>query len=174
MSMAGFDPFSSLERMLSRGVPSEGGARSLPLPVDVYRSGDAFIVEVDVPGLDSQSLDLQVERNLLSISGERPARHDADAVLCERPHARFSRQCDRPRVPPTPTCPSLPETAGSAPEAGRVWSHHRRSGGGPGDEAAHRSGSRPADRREQRPPSPRCATTVIGRASVGALRSAGR
>ena len=92
MSMAGFDPFSSLERMLSRGVPSEGGARSLPLPVDVYRSGDAFIVEVDVPGLDPESLDLQVERNLLSISGDRPARHDADAVLCERPHARFSRQ----------------------------------------------------------------------------------
>lgn len=37
-------------------------------------------------------MELTVERNVLSIAGERPARHDANPVLCERPHARFSRQ----------------------------------------------------------------------------------
>jgi HSP20 family protein len=93
MAVAGFDPFSTFERMLGRGgLGDPGGGRSLALPVDVYRSGDAFIIEVDVPGMEPESLDLTVERNMLSIAGDRPPRHDADVVLCERPHARFSRQ----------------------------------------------------------------------------------
>jgi len=93
MTVAGFDPFSTFERMLGRtGWAETGGGRALALPVDVYRSGDDFIIEVDVPGMDPSSLDVTVERNMLSIAGERPARHDADALLCERPHARFTRQ----------------------------------------------------------------------------------
>ena len=59
----------------------------------MYRKGDEFVVEVDVPGIDPEKLDVTVERNMLSITGERPARHDGgDVVLCERPHARFGRQ----------------------------------------------------------------------------------
>jgi HSP20 family protein len=93
MAVSGFDPFSTMDRLLGRSGFGEGGTRSLGLPVDVYQSGDEFIVEVDVPGMDPTSLDVTVERNMLSISGERPARHgDAELVLCERPHARFSRQ----------------------------------------------------------------------------------
>lgn len=94
MTVSGFDPFSTLDRLLSRTGYGEGGGggRSLGLPVDVYRGGDDFIVEVDVPGIDPSKLELTVERNMLSISGERPARHDAEVVLCERPHAKFSRQ----------------------------------------------------------------------------------
>jgi HSP20 family protein len=93
MSVSGFDPFSTMDRLLGRTGFGEGATRSLALPVDVYRRGDEFIVEVDVPGMDPTSLDVTVERNMLSISGERPARHDdAEVVVCERPHARFSRQ----------------------------------------------------------------------------------
>jgi HSP20 family protein len=93
MTVAGFDPFSSMERLMGRaGFGETGGERSLALPVDIYRTGDQFIVEVDAPGMDPASLDVTVERNMLSIAGERPPRHDADAVLCERPHARFGRQ----------------------------------------------------------------------------------
>jgi HSP20 family protein len=93
MTVSGFDPFSTMDRLLGRSGYGEGGSRSLGLPVDVYRQGDEFIVEVDVPGMDPDKLDVTVERNMLSITGERPARHDgAEVVLCERPHARFSRQ----------------------------------------------------------------------------------
>ena len=93
MTVSGFDPFSTFDRVLGRSGFAEGGARSLALPVDVYRSGDEFIVEVDAPGVDPASLEVTVERNVLSVSGQRPARHgDAEVVLCERPHARFSRQ----------------------------------------------------------------------------------
>jgi HSP20 family protein len=93
MTVSGFDPFSTMDRLLGRSGFGEGATRSLGLPVDVYRRGDEFIVEVDVPGMDPSTLEVTVERNMLSISGERPARHgDADVVLCERPHAKFSRQ----------------------------------------------------------------------------------
>lgn len=93
MTVSGFDPFSTFDRLLGRSGFGEGGTRSLGLAVDVYRSGDDFIVEVDVPGIDPSKLDVTVERNMLSISGDRPAGHgDAEVVLCERPHARFSRQ----------------------------------------------------------------------------------
>lgn len=93
MTVSGFDPFSTMDRLLGRYGFGEGGSRSLGLPVDVYRMGDEFIVEVDVPGVDPEKLDVTVERNMLSIAGERPPRHDdAEVVLCERPHARFSRQ----------------------------------------------------------------------------------
>jgi HSP20 family protein len=93
MTVSGFDPFSTMDRLLGRSGYGEGGGRSLGLAVDVYRRDEEFIVEVDVPGIDPSSLDVTVERNVLSISGERPAGHsDAEVVLCERPHARFSRQ----------------------------------------------------------------------------------
>jgi HSP20 family protein len=93
VTVSGFDPFSTMDRLLGRSGFGEGGGRSLGLPVDVYRRGDEFIVEVDVPGVDPEELDLTVERNMLSITGERLPRHDdAEVVLCERPHARFSRQ----------------------------------------------------------------------------------
>ena len=93
MTVSGFDPFSTMDRLLGGSGFGEGGSRALGLPVDVYRKGDEFVVEVDVPGMDPRKLDVTVERNMLSITGERPARHDSgDVVLCERPHARFSRQ----------------------------------------------------------------------------------
>jgi HSP20 family protein len=93
MTVSGFDPFSTMDRLLGRSGFGEGGSRSLGLPVDVYRKGDEFIVEVDVPGMDPSALDVSVERNMLSITGERPPGHgDAEVVLCERPHAKFSRQ----------------------------------------------------------------------------------
>jgi HSP20 family protein len=91
--VSGFDPFSTMDRLLGRSGFGEGGSRSLGLLVDVYRKGDEFIVEVDVPDVDPSKLDVTIERNMLSITSERPARHgDAEVVLCERPHARFSRQ----------------------------------------------------------------------------------
>jgi hypothetical protein len=49
--------------------------------VDVYRRGDEFIVEVDVPGMDPETSTSRWKRNMLSITGERPSRHD-DAEAC--------------------------------------------------------------------------------------------
>jgi len=93
MTLTSFDPFSTFDRVLSRsGFGDPGSVRALGLPVDVYQDDDKFVVEMDVPGIDPDALELQVEHNMLSVSGERPARHNAQPLICERPHARFTRQ----------------------------------------------------------------------------------
>ncbi len=87
--MMRFDPFRELDRLTQ---PMWNARASVPL--DVYRKGERFIVRVDLPGIDPASLDLTVERNVLSITAERswvPA--DGDEVLiAERPQGTFTRR----------------------------------------------------------------------------------
>jgi HSP20 family protein len=63
------------------------------MPIDAYRQGDVFIVELDVPGVDPESIDLTIERNVLTVSAERNwQRQDGvEVVAAERPQGRFSR-----------------------------------------------------------------------------------
>jgi HSP20 family protein len=81
-----FDPFRTADWMLGRGT--------LPLPMDAVRRADAVVVEIDLPGVDPDSIDMTVERNVLHLSAERPApRTEGLQVLAqERPYGRFTRQ----------------------------------------------------------------------------------
>jgi HSP20 family protein len=93
MTISSFDPL--FDRMLSRMSSGfQGGQSQMAPPMDVYRRGDDFVVELDVPGGDPSSIDITVERSMLTVSGELHPRHeDVDEVLvCERPHTRFRRQ----------------------------------------------------------------------------------
>jgi len=94
MTLSNFDPL--FDRMLSRMQSGfAGAATQMAPPMDVYRRGDEFIVELDVPGIDSSAIDITVERSMLTVSGEIDPLHDQDAdevLVCERPHARFRRQ----------------------------------------------------------------------------------
>jgi HSP20 family protein len=95
MTISSFDPLFTLDRMLARMTPGfSGGSSQMAPPMDVYRRGDEFVVELDVPGVDPSSIDISVERNMLTVSGEMHPRHEeADEILvCERPHVRFRRQ----------------------------------------------------------------------------------
>jgi HSP20 family protein len=95
MTISSFDPSLGFERMLSRMSSGlQGGQSQMAPAMDVYRQGDEFVVELDVPGVDASSIDITVERNLLTVSGElHPQHQDVDEVLvCERPHVRFRRQ----------------------------------------------------------------------------------
>jgi HSP20 family protein len=95
MTISSFDPLLTLDRMLSRMSSGyQGGSSQMAPPMDVYRRGDEFVVELDIPGGDPSSIDITVERNMLTVVGELHPRHeDADELLvCERPHARFRRQ----------------------------------------------------------------------------------
>jgi len=84
-----FDPFREIDRLTQ---PMWNARASVPL--DVYRKGDKFIVRVDLPGIDPASLDLNIERNVLTIKAERTwAPADGDEVLiAERPQGTFTRR----------------------------------------------------------------------------------
>ena len=61
--------------------------------MDAWRDGDIFHVEFDLPGVDVDSIDLDVERNVLTVKAERPTRaSDAELLAAERPRGVFSRQ----------------------------------------------------------------------------------
>ena len=95
MTITGFDPFSTLDQVFGRAGAAPGRmSQPSSVPIDVYRKGDAFIVELDVPGIDPSTIDIDVERNVLTVAGEvHPGHQDVDEVLvCERPHMRFRRQ----------------------------------------------------------------------------------
>ena len=86
------DPFRDLDRFTSQVF---GGERSSsPMAIDAYRLGDEFVIEVDLPGVDRDSIDLTVEKNVLAISAKRD-RAGADAserLITERAHGTFRRQ----------------------------------------------------------------------------------
>jgi HSP20 family protein len=68
-------------------------ARPAVMPMDAWRDGDTFHVEFDLPGVNPDSIDLDVERNVVTVKAERPARDgDAELVAAERPRGVFSRQ----------------------------------------------------------------------------------
>ena len=63
------------------------------MPMDAWRDGDTFQVEFDLPGVDVDSIDLDVERNVVTVRAERPTRAaDAELIAAERPRGVFSRQ----------------------------------------------------------------------------------
>ncbi len=89
------DPFRELDR-LAQDMLTTVGTRLRPvmMPMDAYRTDDKVVVHFDLPGIDPESVDLTVERNVLTISGQRtwePA-EDVEVLVAERPHGTFSRQ----------------------------------------------------------------------------------
>jgi HSP20 family protein len=88
------DPFRELDRLSQQVLGASGTlARPSAMPMDAWRDGDTFHVEFDLPGVDPNSIDLDVERNVVTVKAERPARaSDADLIAAERPRGVFSRQ----------------------------------------------------------------------------------
>jgi HSP20 family protein len=86
------DPFRDLDRLAQQVFGN--AARPAAMPMDAYRSGDDFIVHFDLPGIDPETIELDVERNVLSVRAERrsPAPDDAELIAAERPTGTFTRQ----------------------------------------------------------------------------------
>ena len=86
------DPFRELDRLAQQalGTPSRPAA----MPIDAYRREDEFIVELDLPGVEPESIDLTVERNVLTVHAQRRRAADdtIELLVGERPHGTFSRQ----------------------------------------------------------------------------------
>ena len=86
------DPFRDLDRLTEAVFGTNG--RPAVMPMDAYRADDTFLVHLDLPGVDVESIDLTVERNVLTIHAERkPSVADnAERVVAERTYGVFSRQ----------------------------------------------------------------------------------
>ena len=84
-----FDPFREFDRLAQGPFATKSS-----MPLDVYRHGDRFIVRVDLPGMKPESIDLTIEKNVLTLKAERswvPADGD-EMIVAERPQGAFTRR----------------------------------------------------------------------------------
>src|SRR5690349_9517510 len=88
------DPFRELDRFTQQVFGADGTlARPSVMPMDAWRDGDMFHVEFDLPGIDPEALDLDVERNVVTVRAGRSVRaEDVELIAAERPRGVFSRQ----------------------------------------------------------------------------------
>ena len=85
------DPFRDLDRLSQQLWGT--ATRPTVMAMDAWRDGDEFVVEFDLPGVSPDSVDLDVERNVLTVKAERPALDgDRELIAAERPRGVFSRQ----------------------------------------------------------------------------------
>ena len=91
MLLRSTDPFRDFDRLTQQLLGTTN--RPVVMPMDAWREGEQFVIEFDLPGVAQESIDLDVERNVLTISAERLARNgDWEMLASERPRGRFSRQ----------------------------------------------------------------------------------
>jgi HSP20 family protein len=90
------DPFRELDRLAQQVFNGSGTwTRPTAMPMDAYRAGDEFVVAFDLPGVSAEAIELDVERNVLTVKAERRPASTGDNVemqVAERPLGVFSRQ----------------------------------------------------------------------------------
>ncbi|MBX9422347.1 MULTISPECIES: Hsp20/alpha crystallin family protein [Streptomyces] len=90
------DPFRELDRLAQQMLGTTGTwTRPSAVPMDAYREGDVYVIALDLPGVSPDAIDIDVERNMLTVKAERRPVAKADDVqmeLSERPLGVFSRQ----------------------------------------------------------------------------------
>ncbi|KQH76112.1 MULTISPECIES: Hsp20/alpha crystallin family protein [Mycobacterium] len=85
------DPFRELDRFAQQVLGT--AARPAVMPMDAWREGEEFVVEFDLPGIEADSLDIDIERNVVTVRAERPGVNpDREMLASERPRGVFSRQ----------------------------------------------------------------------------------
>jgi len=85
------DPFRELDRLTQQLTGTS--ARPTIMAMDAWREKDTFVVEFDLPGVQADSIDLDVERNVLTVRAERRAQENGtELIASERPRGVFSRQ----------------------------------------------------------------------------------
>ena len=90
-----FDPFRELDRLNQELWGGQSQRRSSGMPMDAYRQGDTFFIHFDLPGVDPSSIDLTVEKNVLTVRAERRLEwggEGTEVLVAERQQGTYSRQ----------------------------------------------------------------------------------
>jgi HSP20 family protein len=86
------DPFRELDRLAQQVLGT--AARPVAMPMDAWQEDKEFVVAFDLPGVNADSVDLDLDRNVLTVRAERadPAGKETELIASERPRGVFSRQ----------------------------------------------------------------------------------
>ena len=94
MTLVRSDPFRELDRFFQQAFGGTG-ERMWSMPLDAYRKDDMFLVQLDVPGIAPDSVELTVDNHVLTVKATRHAptmQEGVQPVIAERPWGEFSRQ----------------------------------------------------------------------------------
>ena len=89
-------PFRLMDELL-RSTGNGNRVTGFTPPVDVHETEDEYLVEIDLPGVKSEDVNVEVNDNVLSISGARVADETEAAQLVERPYGTFARTLTLPQ-----------------------------------------------------------------------------
>jgi len=86
------DPFREFDRVAQQVFGTN--ARPAAMPIDAYQQGEEFVVQFDLPGVSPDSIELTIERNVLTVHAERKRSvgENVELLISERPQGTFSRQ----------------------------------------------------------------------------------
>lgn len=86
------NPFRDFDRLAQVMWGAEG--QPAVMPMTAYREDGAFVVHLDLPGVDPNDIEATVERNVLTIRAERssPVPEDGERLIDERSYGAISRQ----------------------------------------------------------------------------------
>lgn len=86
------DPFRELDRLLAQ--QPFGTRQPAPMPMTAYRQQDTFFLKLDLPGVKPESIDLTLEKNVLTVRAERVDERpdDVELLVAETPTGTFTRQ----------------------------------------------------------------------------------
>jgi HSP20 family protein len=84
-----FDPFRELDRLADQAFRTPTA-----IPMDAVRTGDNVVLHLDLPGVDADAVDVEVDGNMLTVTAERgPVRAaEAEVLAAERRHGTLRRQ----------------------------------------------------------------------------------
>ncbi|TXL89316.1 Hsp20/alpha crystallin family protein [Streptomyces sp. IB2014 016-6] len=90
------ESFRELDRLSQQFLGATGTwSRPSAMPMDAYRDGDVYVIALDLPGVSPEAIDIDVERNMLTVKAERRPVANSDQArmdLSERPLGAFSRK----------------------------------------------------------------------------------
>jgi len=98
MLLRNTDPFRDFDRLTQQLLGTTN--RPVVMPMDAWREGDRFVIELDMPGVSPESIDLDVERNVLTVSAERERSQEVSAdrlYRFERRYGGFTRTIGLPQ-----------------------------------------------------------------------------
>lgn len=107
MSVVRFDPFrditsfrDDINRLFSRTFGEGAGTHTWSPAVDVFETEDAVILKAELPGLTTDDVDVEIDDNVLTVSGERTLKdavHEDRYYRLERSYGKFSRSLTLPQ-----------------------------------------------------------------------------
>ena len=97
-----WDPFEEMNRLHDHFLSGRGVTKQpFQVAVDIREEDDAFYVDAEVPGLAADDLKVDVEKNVLTLSGERKVEQEESKEnfrRVERRYGSFTRSFSLPET----------------------------------------------------------------------------